>query len=152
MKNGAGTEKGTANRKGRPRKSVRIPLSWRALAVAAVVPVGIAIFYFGVHRAGVTVPISEKDRDPIFFSFLFAVTVPAFLYAVIRAVMAKVLLRKSSAEIGKEVAKDVAAAVAVAVVDGLTGSSGSSSPGSSSSGGTKGGGGEFGGGGSSGSY
>ncbi len=138
----------------RLRRNVRIPLSWRALALASVVPLGAAIFLFGVHHAGVAVPISEKDRDPIFFSFIFAVLIPWFIYSIIKVVMKNILLKKSAGETGKEVAKDVAAAVAVAVIDGLTGSSGSGGSGSggSSSDDARGGGGGFGGGGSSGGY
>lgn len=54
--------------------------------------------------------------------FPFAVTIPWFIYSIIKVVMRNMLLKKSSAEIGKEVAKDVAVAVGVAVVDALTGS------------------------------
>jgi uncharacterized membrane protein YgcG len=136
------------------RRKVGVPFVWRALALAAMLPIGLGIFYFGVHRAGVSIPITEKDRDPIFFSFLFAVAIPVFIYSIIKLVMRNILLKKSAGDIAKEVAKDVAAAVAVTAVDALVGSGGErdSRTGSTSSSGTQGGGGDFGGGGASGSY
>ncbi len=147
------TGKGTKRNK-LVRRKVKIPLLWQALALAAMLPVGLGIFYFGIHRAGVTLPISEKDRDPIFFSFLFAVAIPAFIFAIIYRVMRGLLLKKPSADIAKEVAQEVAEDVAIAAVDAVIGSGGDdeSRSGSSSSSGAQGGGGDFGGGGSSGGY
>ncbi len=146
------TGKGTKRNK-LVRRKVKIPLLWQALALAAMLPVGLGIFYFGIHRAGVTLPISEKDRDPVFFSFLFAVAIPTFIYAIIYRVMRGLLLKKPSADIAKEVAKEVAEDVAVAAVDAVIGSGGENeSRSGSSSSGAQGGGGDFGGGGASGGY
>ncbi len=138
----------------RMRRKIKIPLLWRALALAAMLPVGLGIFYFGIHRAGITLPISEKNRDTIFFSFLFAVTIPAFIYSIIKLVMRDLLIKKPSGEIAREIAKDIAEEVAITAVDAMTGSGGrrDSGPGSSPSSDTRGGGGDFGGGGASGGY
>lgn len=134
---------------GRSKKS-KVPISWRIISVLLMLPLGAGIFYTIFRKSGGRLPLQAGDStDPLFFSSVFAMLIPAILYLlVVEKVLRGIAAKRSGGEIAAEVAKDIGRAAAEAVLSGGS----SDDRRSSSGGGTSGGGGSSGGGGASGGY